>query len=211
MSEYRFLMKKFVWIFMLSSFMCGCEKEFKGYEKIVGTATINGMDYKESTWWAWNFKGYPSSMILYENYKVLYFISRLSPKDANNPQYNIHFYVSVDDSQFNINDPYKIDFYRELEIKSTYWGDNIPYFSENKNKILSEDADGFAFATSTNSDEVIPLKGELVLESIDSQSTVCHGYYSFTSPENKPDKLVIEGKFETVTSISKALYKILCK
>lgn len=203
MSEYRFIIKHIVWLFMLPIFLCGCEKdELKGYEKIVGTATINGKDYKESTWWAWNYKGYPSSMILYENYKVLHFISRLSPKDANKPQYSIHFYVSVDDSQFNINDPYKIDFYREFEIESTYWGDNIPYFSENKNKILSEDADGFAFVTSSTFDGALPLKGELVLESIDYQSKVCHGYYSLISPENGSEKLVINGKFEIVTSIS---------
>ena len=49
MSEYRFLIKHFVWIFTLFTFMCGCEKELKGYEKIVGTATINGKDHKEST------------------------------------------------------------------------------------------------------------------------------------------------------------------
>lgn len=206
MSEYSFLIKLLVWIFMLSPFMCGCEKELKGYEKIVGTATINGKDYKESTWWAWNFKGYPSSMRLYENYKIFHFIARLTPKDANNPQYNLHFYISEDGSQFNINHPYKIDFYRELEIKSIYWGDIIPYYSENKNKILSEDADGFAFATSTISEEAIPLKGELVLESINSESKVCHGHYSLTSPENDPDKLVIEGKFEIVTSISNLEY-----
>lgn len=201
MYGYRFVIKHIVWTFMLSTFMCGCDKELKGYEKIVGTATINGKDYKESTWWAWNYKGYPSSMILYENYKIFHFIARLTPEDANNPQYNLHFYISEDGSQFNINHPYKIDFYRELEIKSTYWGDIIPYFSENKNKILSEDADGFAFATSTISEEAIPLKGELILESIDSQSKVSHGYYSFTSPENDSERLVIKGKFETETAI----------
>ena len=33
----------------------GCEKYLKGEEKILGTATINGQNYKESIVWAWNF------------------------------------------------------------------------------------------------------------------------------------------------------------
>lgn len=199
-------MKQYFSIFVLLIFMCGCEKELKGYEKTVGTATINGKDYKEATWWAWNYKGYPSSMFLYKNYKTIHFITRLSPKTANEPSYSIHFYVYDKDSLFNINQPYKIDFYRELEIESTFWGDILPYYSENRSKILSEDADGFAFATSNTIDEAIPLKGELVLESINPQSTVCHGHYSFTSPRNDSDKLVIKGKFETLTHLSNQTY-----
>ena len=93
------------------------------------------------------------------------------------------FYVYVNDNQFKTNEPYQIDFYKELEVESLYWGDVIPYFSENRDKILVEDADGIAFAISNTSDDPIPLNGELVLESIDFQSKVSRGYYSFTSPE----------------------------
>lgn len=202
MSEHGFLIKHIVWLFMLPIFMCGCEKdELKGYEKIVGTATINGKDYKESTRWAWNYKGYPSSMSLYENYKIFHFITRLSPNKATKPSYSINFYVSVEDNQFKTNLPYKIDFYTELNVESLYWWDVLPYLAENRNKILSEDADGFAFVTSSTFDGALPLKGELVLESIDYQSKVCHGYYSLISPENGSEKLVINGKFEIVTAI----------
>ena len=112
--------------------MCGCEKELKGYEKIVGTATINGKEYKESTWWAWNYKGYPSSMILMENYKVFHFLVRLSPEISGEPSYSMSFYVFVNDNQFKTYEPYQIDFYKELEVESLYWGDVIPYFSENR-------------------------------------------------------------------------------
>ena len=42
-------MKQCVSIFLLLILIGGCEKELKGYEKIVGTATINGKDHKEST------------------------------------------------------------------------------------------------------------------------------------------------------------------
>lgn len=164
--------------------MSGCKKELIGGEKIVGTATINGNDYKEATWWAWNYKGYPSSMILYTNYNTIHFIARLSPKKESEPSYSIHFYVNVKDNEFSINEPYKIDFYKEMEIESTYWGDILPYYSENKGKILSDDADGFAFAISSTSDEPIPLKGELVLESIDRE-TKTYGHYSFSSSDNK--------------------------
>lgn len=202
MKQNRFLIKHFVWILMLAVFMSGCKKELIGGEKVVGTATINGKDYKEATWWAWNYKGYPSSMILYSNYNTIHFIARLSPKKESESSYSIHFYVNVEDNQFNINQPYKIDFYKELQIESTYWGDILPYYSENKDKILSEDADGFAFAISNTSDEPIPLKGELVLESIDTE-TKTYGHYSFTSPENK---LVINGKFETLSSITNIIY-----
>lgn len=202
MSEYRLLIKHFVWIFMLSTFMCGCEKELKGYEKIVGTATINGKDYKESTWWAWNFKGYPSSMILYENYKIIHFIARLSPEKAGEPSYSIHFYVSVEDNQFKTNHPYKIDFYSdELDVESLDWWHVLPYLSENRNNVLIEDVDGIAYAFSNISDVSIPFKGELVLERIDYQSNVCHGHYSLISPENDSEKLVINGKFEIMTAI----------
>jgi hypothetical protein len=205
MREYRFLIKHIVWIFMLSTFMCGCYKDLTGYEKIVGTATINGKNYKESTRWAWNYTGYPSSMRLIENYKVIHFIARLSPETAGEPSYWIYFYVSVEESQFKTDYPYQIDFYTELDSESFSWLDVIPYFSENRNKILREDADGIAYAVS-NASEVIPLKGELVLESINSQSKVCHGYYSLTSPENDSYKLVIEGKFETMTAIINCEY-----
>lgn len=205
MSE-RLLIKHFVWIIVLSTFMCGCEKELKGYEKIVGTATINGKDYKESTWWAWNYKGYPSSMILFENYKVFHFLVRLSPEIDGEPSYSIDFYASVKDNQFKIIEPYKIDFYKELDVKSLYWGHVIPYFSENRDKILVEDAEGMAYAISSTSEVPIPLKGEIVLESIDSQSKVTHGYYSFTSPENYSERLVIKGKFETLSAIINRVY-----
>ncbi len=202
MKQNRFLVKHFVWIFMLPLLMSGCKKELIGGEKIVGTATINDNDYKEATWWAWNYKGYPSTMRLYTNYNTIHFSARLSPKKESEPSYSIHFYVNVEDNQFNINQPYKIDFYKELEIESTYWGDILPYYSENRNEILSDDADGFAFAISSTSDEPIPLKGELVLESIDRE-TKTYGHYSFTSPENK---LVINGKFETLSSITNIIY-----
>ena len=206
MSEYRFIIKHIVWIFMLSTFMCGCEKELKGYEKTVGTATINGKDYKESTWWAWNYKGYPSSMILFENYKVFHFMVRLSPEISGEPSYSINFYVYAKNNQFKTNGPYQIDFYKELDVESLYWGDVIPYFSENRDEILDEDADGIAYAISSTSDVPIPLNGELVLESIDSQSKVSHGYYSFTSPENDSERVVIKGKFETVSAIINRVY-----
>lgn len=201
MCKYRFVIKHFVWIVMLSTFMCGCEKELKGYEKIVGTATINGKDYKESTWWAWNYKGYPSSMILYENYKILHFIARLSPEISGEPLYSINFYVYAKDNQFKTKEPYQIDFYKELDVESLDWWDVLPYLSENRNNVLNEDVDGIAYAFSNTSDLSIPFKGELVLESIDNQSKVCHGYYSFTSPENDLKGLVIKGRFETVTAI----------
>ena len=61
-------------------FLVGCEKYLKGEEKILGTATINGQNYKESIVWAWNFQGYPSCLEFYENYKLFYFIMRLSPE-----------------------------------------------------------------------------------------------------------------------------------
>lgn len=202
MKKNRFLVKYFVWIFILAVFMSGCKKELIGGEKVVGTATINGKDYKEATWWAWNYKGYPSTMRLYTNYNTIYYLARLTPAKESDPSYSIHFYVNVEDNQFNINQPYKIDFYKELEIESTYWGDILPYYSENKDKILIDDADGFAFAISSTSDEPIPLKGELVLESIDRE-TKTYGHYSFTSPENK---LVINGKFETLSSITNIIY-----
>ena len=61
-------------------FLGGCEKYLKGGEKILGTATINGLNYKESIVWAWKFQGYPSCLEFYENYKLFYFIMRLSPE-----------------------------------------------------------------------------------------------------------------------------------
>ncbi|NMA73039.1 MAG: hypothetical protein GX963_02520 [Bacteroidales bacterium] len=200
MEHSKLAMRHFVSVFLLLILMCGCEKELKGYEKIVGTATINGKEYKESTWWAWNYKGYPSSMILMENYKVFHFLVRLSPEISGEPSYSMSFYVYVNDNQFKTNEPYQIDFYKELEVESLYWGDVIPYFSENRDKILVEDADGIAFAISNTSDDPIPLNGELVLESIDFQSKVSRRYYSFTSPENDSERLVIKGKFETLTA-----------
>lgn len=130
------------------------------------------------------------------------FLARLSPKKESEPSYSIHFYVSVKDNEFSINKPYKIDFYKELVIESTYWGDILPYYSENRNEILSDNADGIAFAISSTSDEPIPLKGELVLESIDRE-TKTYGHYSFTSPDNK---FVINGKFETLSSITNIIY-----
>ena len=72
-------------------FLVGCEKYLKGEEKILGTATINGQNYKESIVWDWNFQGYPSCLEFYENYKLFYFITRLSPEKGDNPSYNINF------------------------------------------------------------------------------------------------------------------------
>ncbi len=201
MKQLLLSMKQCISIFLLLFLMTGCEKELKGYEKVVGTATINGKDYKESTWWAWNFKGYPSSMILFENYKVFHFIVRLSPEISEEPSYSINFYVYAKNNQFKTNEPYKIDFYKELDVESLYWGDVIPYFSENKDKILVEDADGMAYAISSTSENPIPLKGELVLDEIYNESHVCYGHFSFTSPDGNQEKLIINGNFETVTAI----------
>lgn len=66
--------------FLIVAFLRGVRKSLKGGEKILGTATINGQNYKESTVWAWNFQGYPSCLEFYENYKLFYFIARLSPE-----------------------------------------------------------------------------------------------------------------------------------
>lgn len=57
-------------------FLVGCEKYLKGEEKILGTATINGQNYKESIVWAWNFQGYPSCLEFYENYKLFFILLR---------------------------------------------------------------------------------------------------------------------------------------
>lgn len=141
-------------------------------------------------------------MRLYENYKIFHFIARLSPEKAGEPSYSIYFYVSVEDNQFKTNHPYMIDFYSdELDVESLDWWHVLPYLSENRNNVLIEDVDGIAYAFSNISDVSIPFKGELVLERIDYQSKVCHGYYSLISPENGSEKLVINGKFEIVTAI----------
>lgn len=206
MKQYRLLMKNFLGFFLLLLLVSGCEKALKGEEKILGTATINDQSYKESILWAWNFQGYPSSLEFYENYKVFYFIVRLSPVKKGAPLYSIDFYVTADDCQFKINHPYTIDFYKDKNIDTLYWRKIIPYVSKNASKILNESADGIAYAISSVSGKRIPLKGKLVLENINTQTGVCHGYYSFSSDETGSEKLVIMGKFETITSINNLTY-----
>lgn len=206
MKQYRLLMKNFLGIFLLLPLMGGCEKALKGEEKILGTATINGQSYKESIVWAWNFQGYPSYLELYENYKLFYFIARLSPENRDAPSYSIDFYVSADNIQFKTNHPYIIDFYKDENIDTLYWRNIIPYISKNASAIFNESADGIAYAVSSVSGKRIPLKGELVLENINPQTSVCHGYYSFSSDETVSEKLVIKGEFETMTSINNLTY-----
>lgn len=206
MKKYILLMKNILGIFLLLPLLGGCEKALKGEEKILGTATINGQNYKESIVWAWNFQGYPSCLEFYENYKLFYFIVRLSPEKGNAPSYSIDFYVSANDSQLKINHPYIINFYEDENIDTLYWRDIIPYFAKNAHETLNENTDGIAYAVSSISGKRMPLKGELVLESINPQTNVCHGYYSFSSSESAPGKLVITGKFETKTSINEFTY-----
>lgn len=206
MKRYRLFLRNYLCIFLLLPFLGGCEKSLKGGEKILGTATINGQNYKESTVWAWNFQGYPSCLEFYENYKLFYFIARLSPEKGDNPSYSINFYVSADDSQFKTNHPYIINSYEDENIDTLYWRDIIPYFAKNASEILNESTEGIAYAVSSVSEKRIPLKGELILENINLQTNVCHGYYSFSSFENAPEKLVITGKFETKTSINELTY-----
>lgn len=206
MKPSRILLKNCLGIFLLLPFLGGCEKTLKGGEKILGTATINGQNYKESTVWAWNFQGYPSCIEFYENYRLFYFIARLSPEKASAPSYSIDFYVSTDDFQFKINHPYIINFYKDENIDTLYWRDIIPYFAKNASEILNESTEGIAYAVSSDSEKRIPLKGELVIENINPKTNVCHGHYSFSSSENAPEKLVITGKFETKTSINEFTY-----
>lgn len=187
-------------------FLGGCEKALKGEEKILGTAIINGQDYKESIIWAWNFQGYPSCLEFYENYKLFYFIVRLSPEKKGVPSYNIDFYVTSDDCQFKINHPYIIDFYNDENIDTLYWHDIIPYVSKNASKIFDESVDGIAYAVSSVFSKRIPLKGKLVLENVNPQTNVCHGSYFFSSAESVPENLVIKGKFETIISVNKSAY-----
>jgi hypothetical protein len=191
---------------MFLTLTAGCEKMFIGGEKIVGTATINGEKYKESTIWGWNFRGYPSSIRLLENYKMFHFVVRLSPEESNNFSHTINFYVYEDDAQFKINHPYEIEIYDDLDVESLFWGDVIPYFSNDMNKDLIGNADGIAHATSSSIETFVPLKGKFVLENIDFQTKVCHGHYSLTSSENESEKLVIDGKFETRASIINYTY-----
>lgn len=206
MKKYRLLMKNFWGIFLLLPLIGGCEKALKGGEKILGTATINGQNYKESIVWGWNFQGYPTCLEFYENYKLFYFITRLSPEKKDNPSYSIDFYISADDFQFRTNHPYIIDSYKDENIETLYWRDIIPYFATNASEILNEGTDGIAYAVSSVSGKRIPLKGELVLENINSQTNVCHGHYSFSSPENALEKLVIKGEFETKTSTNEITF-----
>ncbi|HJH63350.1 MAG TPA: hypothetical protein OIM59_01675 [Bacteroides mediterraneensis] len=187
-------------------FLVGCEKYLIGGEKILGTATINGQNYKESIIWAWNFQGYPSYLEFNKNYKVFDFIARLSPEKGGNPSYSIIIYVFADDAQFKTNHPYIINSYKDENIDTLYWLDIIPYFARNASEILKESAEGIAYAASSVSEKRIPLKGELVLENINPQTNVCHGYYSFSSSENAPEKLVIKGEFETKTAINELTY-----
>lgn len=195
-----------VLISFLLSLMTGCEKELTGYEKIVGTATINGKNYKESTVWAWNYKGYPSSIRLYESYKLFHFIARLySEKRSENPSYTINFYISENDMQLKLNHPYKIDFYKELDVESSSWYYVVPYFSENRNEILAEDADGIAYVEVGNTEGPISLKGEFVIEKINSPN-IAYGYYSLTSSGNDSERFVINGEFETPESILDRIY-----
>lgn len=73
MKRYKLFLRNYLCIFLLLPFLVGCEKYLKGEEKILGTATINGQNYKESIVWAWNFQGYPSCLEFYENYKLFYY------------------------------------------------------------------------------------------------------------------------------------------
>ena len=209
MKPYKLLFKNWLWIFLVLLFLGGCEKIFlKSREKILGTATINGQNYKESTIWDWNFQGYPSCIEFYENYKLFYFIVRLSPEKEDALSYSINFYVSADDSQLKINNPYIVNSYKDENIDTLYCRDIIPYFAKNASKILNESTEGIVYAVSSDSEKRIPLKGELVLEKINPQTDVCHGYYSFSSSENAPKKLVITGKFETKTAVNEYFIKI---
>lgn len=196
MKKYGFLLKNFVFIFLLLPLMAGCEKELKGYEKVVGTATINGENYKEATRWAWNYKAYPSDIGLYENYNVFHFLARLSPEKGNSPKHVIYFYGLENGKQLKLNHPYKLDFYEELHTESLFWSYVIPYFSEHSSEILAEGADGIAYVIRSDSDEAIPLKGEIIFEKIDSEN-ICYGSYSLTSVGNGSKEIVINGKFET--------------
>ncbi|MDR0973263.1 MAG: hypothetical protein LBM61_04690 [Prevotellaceae bacterium] len=203
MKRHRLLVKNCLWLFLLLPLIGGCEKGFKAYEKILDTATINGRNYQNSTWWAWNFQRYPMPIELHEIYKIFHYIAQLSPTEGDAPSYNIEFYIYANNAQFKTGNPYLIDIYENETIASSFWIDNIKYISSNASEIFVGNIEGVAYATSSVSENFIPLKGELVLESIDPETEVCHGYYSLSSPENAPDKLVINGKFETKTSINK--------
>ena len=205
MKYYRFINKNIVLILFMLPLMGGCSKDIKGYEKIVGTATVNGQNYEESTVWAWNYNGYPSDIALFVNYKLFHYLARLSPEKGNSPRYTIYFYASENDKQIKLNHPYKLDFYKELDVESLFWGDVIPYFSENKSKVLTEGSDGIAYAISSD-DEIIPLKGEIVVKEIGPERNVCYGSYSLTSSENDLVPLVIKGEFETLYSITEETY-----
>ncbi len=202
MKRYRLLIRNFLGVLLFLPLLGGCEKALKGEEKIVGTAVINGQNYKESTVWAWNFDGYPSSLEFYKNNKLFYYIARLSPENRDYPSYSINFYISTGDFQFEINHPYIIEFYKDENINTLYWLDIIPYLSKNASEIFSNNTAGIAYAVSSVSDRRIPLKGELILENIYPQTGVCYGSYSLTSDEAISEKLVIKGRFETMTSVN---------
>ncbi len=206
MKQFSLLTKNSWLIFLLLPLMGGCGKELKGYEKVIGTATINEQEYKESTVWAWNYAGYPSSIRLFEDYKLFHFIAQLSPEINNNPSYTINFYVFEDDMQLKLNHPYKIDFYKDLDVESLNWHYVIPYLSENKNKILDDGADGIAYAESSDSEDTISLKGEFIFENYYSQTGVYEGSYSLVSSRDDSKKLVINGKFAIIHSIIKGFY-----
>lgn len=193
MKQYKLFLRNYLCIFFLLPFLGGCEKNLIGGEKILGTATINGQNYKESIIWAWNFQGYPSYLEFNKNYKVFDFIARLSPEKGGNPSYSIIIYVSADDFQFKTNHPYIINSYKDENIDTLYWLDIIPYFARNASEILKENAEGIAYAASSVSEKRIPLKGELVLENINPQTNVCHGHYFFLRLKMLLKNLLLKG------------------
>ncbi len=191
-----------------------CKKNpFAPYEKVFITATINGRQYKESATWGWNQQLRLSSIALYENHKVIRFIPRLSPEKEGDVRYEIQFYIAVDDTRFKTNHPYKIDFYNTdagldkiLDVEYIHVDDVIAYVSENREQVLAAGADGMAFALSSTSEEPIPLKGELVMETISPETGRCKGSFTLASSGSDSEKLVINGTILDVSSYISSLF-----
>lgn len=200
-------LKKYVVLFFLFLFIGGgCKKSiFEGEDKILGTATINGKEYKETIRWGLTFQGYTSSLKLYQNYRIARFIVRLKPLDGVGPSYSIYYYISMDENKFSTNYPYKLEFIEDLEVESYDEFHVLPYLSENKTEILTDGVDGIVVVFTSNLDDPIPVKGEIVLERIESR--ISYGHYSFNSLNKDQEKIEIKGKFETSTVISNFEFK----
>lgn len=206
MRQSDFLKKYVVLFFLFLLIGGGCKKFIEGEDLIVGTATINGKDYKETIRWGLTApQGYTSSLRLYQNYKIAHFIVHLKPSDGAGPLYSIHYYISMDENKFTTNYPYKLEFIDDLEVETYNEWDVVPYLSESKTEILTDGVDGIVLVFASNLDAPIPVKGELVLERIESR--ICYGHYSFNSLNNDQEKFEIKGKFETSTVISNFEFK----